>query len=615
MASDAETEMDDIEVTGTAAASRAYDAETIKTLSSLEHIRHRPGMYIGRMGDGSHPDDGVYVLIKEVIDNSVDEFIMGCARRIDISIRENLIKVRDYGRGIPLEKLVDCVSKINTGAKYNSDVFQFSVGLNGVGTKAVNALSEFFRATSVRDGKFKTAEFRNGVLEKEFGGATEERNGTTIEFIPDTTLFPKYVIKQEFVERRLWMYAYLNSGLSLYLNGNTRYYSKNGLCDLINAEIGGESLYNVVHFKDKTLEFSFTHTNDTTEKYYSFVNGQYTNDGGTHLSAFKEGLLRAVNEFSGKDYDARDLRDGIVGSIAIKIQDPVFESQTKNKLGNTDIKGWVVSTVKQAVEDYLHRNLEEAELLFEKIKRNQEVRKEIQAVRKKGKEFEKRMSMRNSKLKDCKYHFGDRSKFGDDTMIFLTEGDSAGGSLNQSRDANTQAVYALRGKVFNCFGEKIEKVYTVEELYYIMRTLDIEDSIENLRYNKVVIATDADVDGLHIRNLLLTFFLTYFESLVLTGHLYILETPLFRVRNKKVTYYCYSEEERDQRAKELGKAEITRFKGLGEISPKEFGQFIGKDIRLEQVTIDHTKGIHEMLKFYMGDNTPERWDFIVNNLV
>ncbi len=593
-----------------------YDASTIKTLSSLEHIRHRPGMYIGRMGDGSHPDDGVYVMIKEIIDNSIDEYIMGYGRRIDISIEGSAIRVRDYGRGIPLEKLVDCVSQINTGAKYNSDVFQFSVGLNGVGTKAVNALSERFTAMAVREGKFKKAVFEKGVLKEESDGTTEERNGTMIEFVPDATLFPKYVIKQEYVERRLWMYAYLNSGLSLYLNGQARYYSKNGLKDLINTEVTGESLYEIVHYKDKTLEFAFTHTADFGEKYYSFVNGQYTNDGGTHLSAFKEGLLRAVNEFSGKDYDGKDLRDGIVGTIAIKLQDPVFESQTKNKLGNTDIKGWIVGTVKQAVVDYLHRHLDEAELLLEKVRKNEEVRKEIQSVQKKTKEMSKRMSLRNSKLKDCKYHFGDRSKFGDNTMIFLTEGDSAGGSMVQSRDPNTQAVFSLKGKPFNCYGKKIETVYNVEELFYIMKTLDIEEDIDNLRYAKVVIATDADVDGLHIRNLLITFFLTYFEPLIQTGHLYILETPLFRVRNKKVTYYCYSEEERDQRAKELGKsAEITRFKGLGEISPGEFGQFIGENIRLEQVMIDHTKGINEMLKFYMGDNTPDRWEHIVNHLV
>ncbi len=592
-----------------------YDESKVKTLSSLEHIRQRPGMYVGRMGDGSHPDDAVYVMLKEVIDNSVDEYIMGYGKRIDISITGNELTVRDYGRGIPLGKLVECVSQINTGAKYNTDVFQFSVGLNGVGTKAVNALSERFAVQSIRNGKFKRAEFKNGVLCGEEDGATEERDGTFTQFVPDSKLFPKYAIKQEYVERRLWMYAFLNSGLSLYYN-NQRYYSKSGLMDLVNNEVGGESLYQIIHFKDKTLEFALCHTSDFGEKYYSFVNGQFTSDGGTHLSAFKEGVLRAVNEFSGKDFDAPDLRDGIVGSIAIKLQEPMFESQTKNKLGNTDIKGWIVGTVKQAVVDYLHRHLDEAELLLNKVKRNQDVRKEISAIQKKGREMSKRMSLRNSKLKDCKHHFGDRSKFADQTMIFLTEGDSAGGSLEQSRNPMFQAVFSLRGKPLNCFGMKLDSVYTNEEFYYIMHTLDIEEDIDNLRYAKVILATDADVDGLHIRNLLITFFLSYFEPLVLSGHLYILETPLFRVRNKKETHYCYSEEERDTVAKKLGKgAEITRFKGLGEISPKEFGQFIGDDIRLEKVTVEHSKGIGEMLKFYMGDNTPDRWIHIENNLV
>ena len=627
-------------------ATVAYNEDKIKTLSSLEHIRQRPGMYVGRMGDGSHHDDAIYVMLKEVVDNSIDEFIMGYGRRVDISIRDNEFIIRDYGRGIPLGKLVACVSQINTGAKYNSDVFQFSVGLNGVGTKAVNALSERFIAKSVRDGKYKLAEFTRGVLTREEDGSTEERNGTMISFIPDTKLFPKYQIKMEFVEHRLWMYAYLNSGLSLYLN-NQRYYSKNGLLDQVETRVQGENLYSTIHYKDKTLEFAFTHVADFGETYFSFVNGQYTNDGGTHESAFKEALLRAVNEYSGKDYDAKDFRGGIVGSIAIKLQDPVFESQTKNKLGSTDVKSWIVPTVKKALVDYLYRNTEEANLLLEKIKKNEDVRKEIQAVRKKGKEFEKKLSIRNSKLRDCKYHYGDKSGHGSETMIFLTEGDSAGGSMTQSRDPNTQAVFALKGKPFNCYGKKLDTVYTVEELFSIMRTLDIEEGIENLRYNKVVIATDADVDGLHIRNLLITFFLSYFEPLVQKGHLYILETPLFRVRPKgkkddrkatrtsakkksskdkadekpeekpnEKTYYCYSEEERDEKAAIIGKnAEITRFKGLGEISPNEFRQFIDENIRLEQVMIDQSKGIDEMLRFYMGDNTPERWEFIQNNLV
>ncbi len=627
--------MDDdkeLESGGNAETSRKYNEDTIKSLSSLEHIRQRPGMYIGRLGDGSHPDDGVYILIKEVIDNAVDEFIMGCGRRIDIGVDGNRLSIRDYGRGIPLKKLIDCVSQINTGGKFNSEAFQFSVGMNGVGTKAVNALSECFIATSIREGVFKRAEFHSGKLVREEDGETTERNGTKIEFIPDPQLFPKYQINPEFVERRLWMYAYLNSGLSLYLDGK-RYYSKNGLYDLIDSKLQGEGLYDIIYFKDKTLEFAFTHIADFGEKYFSFVNGQYTNDGGSHLSAFKEGLIRAINGYTGKDYKAEDFRDGLVGSIAIKIKDPVFESQTKNKLGNTDIKSWIVNTVKQAVEDYLHRHPEQANLMVEKIQKNMDVHKEIQAVKKKGRELEKRMSIRNSKLRDCKYHFGDRSKFGDKTMIFLTEGDSAGGSMTQSRDPNVQAVFALRGKPFNCFGEKLERIYQVEELFYIMKTLDIEEGIENLRYNKVVIASDADVDGLHIRNLLITFFLSYFSQLVETGHLYILETPLFRVRPKgkkdtlrkkkgeeekpsERTYYCYSEEERDEKARVIGKnAEVTRFKGLGEISPDEFRQFIDENIRLKQVTIDQTRNLHEMLNFYMGGNTPERWEHIRNHLV
>lgn len=593
-----------------------YDEASIQSLSALAHIRQRPGMYIGRLGDGSHPDDGIYVMLKEVIDNSIDEYIMGYGRRIDISISEHSFTVRDYGRGIPLGKLVECVSQINTGGKFNSDVFQFSVGMNGVGTKAVNALSETFTAQSFRDGKYRKAVFRAGTLQKDEKGESSERNGTMVTFTPDPSLFPRFSIRMEYVERRLWMYAFLNSGLSLYLN-NQRYYSRNGLQDLIGNEIEeGAGLYPIIRYKDATLEFAFTHTPDTGEKYYSFVNGQYTSDGGTHLSAFKGALTRAVNEHFGKDFDAKDLRDGIVGCIAIKLKEPMFESQTKNKLGNTDIKGWIESTVKTAVIDSLLKHPDDASLLLEKVQRNQEVRKEIQKVQKQGNTMAKRMSLRNSKLKDCKHHFGDRSKYADQTMIFLTEGDSAGGSLEQSRNPLYQAVFSLRGKPLNCFSKKLETIYTNEELFYIMRTLDIEEDIENLRYSKVIIATDADVDGLHIRNLLLTFFLQYFENLVMSGHLYILETPLFRVRNKKETFYCYSEEERDAVAARLGKsAEITRFKGLGEISPKEFGQFIGDDIRLEKVTLENTKGIQDMLKFFMGDNTPSRWEHIVENLV
>ncbi len=594
-----------------------YTDSDIITLQGLEHIRERPGMYIGRLGNGAHPDDGIYVLFKELVDNAVDEYVMGFGRRVDITVDETTFSVRDYGRGIPHGKLVDCVSNLNTGGKFSSDKYQFSVGMNGVGTKAVNALSTYFRVESYREGRCKTAEFQCGKMVKEDEYPTEERRGTKMTFTPDKKLFPDYRINREYVERRMWMYAYLNSGLSLYLN-NQRYYSRNGLHDLLKNEIETDSnLYEIIHFKTDKLEFAFCHAADTGEKYFSFVNGQYTNDGGTHLSAFKGGLLRAVNEHFNGEFDAPDLRDGIIGSIAIKLKNPVFESQTKNKLGNTEVKTWIETTVKECVIDYWLKNPAEAEKLLEKVKRNHELRKAYNKLKSGTKEMSRRMSVRNSKLNDCKCHFGDRSKLADETMIFLTEGDSAGGSLTQSRDAAYQAVFSLRGKPLNCYGKSLDQVYTNEELFYITKTLNIDEDVENLRYAKVIIASDADVDGLHIRNLLITFFLTYFEGLVMSGHLYILETPLFRVRNKKETHYCYSEKERDEVAAKLGKsAEITRFKGLGEISPSEFSQFIGRDtIRLEKVTIENTKGIAEMLRFYMGENTPERWEFIENNLV
>ena len=596
-----------------------YDESKIKTLSSLEHIRLRPGMYIGRMGDGSHPDDGIYILLKEVIDNGVDEYIMGFGKRIDIKVDGATVSVRDYGRGIPLGKLVDCVSQINTGAKYNTDVFQFSVGLNGVGTKAVNALSERFVVISHREGKYRKAEFARGVLVSEEEGDTTERDGTFVEFTPDSEMFPSFQFQIEYVERRLWMYAFLNSGLSIYLNGS-RYHSRNGLRDLISEEVGDDRMYDVIHYKDKTLEFAFCHTGNYGETYFSFVNGQHTNDGGTHLSAFREGILKAVNEFSGKSYNGNDVRDGIVGSIAVKLQDPIFESQTKNKLGNSDIRGWVVGAVKQAVEDYLHRHLDEAEALLSKVALNEKVRKDIQALKKQSREKAKKMSLKIPKLKDCKHHFGDGSKYSDETTIFLTEGQSAAGSMVSCRNVLTQAIFSLKGKPLNCHGENVEKVYKNEELYYIMQTLNIEDGLDGLRYNRVVLATDSDVDGLHIRNLLITFFLTFYEPLVLAGHLYILETPLFRVRNKKETIYAYDEAERAAAVEKLslpggGGVEITRFKGLGEISPDEFGPFIGDDIRLVSVTVDHMRNVPEMLEFYMGKNTPERKRHIMENLV
>lgn len=600
--------------------SNEYTEDKIKTLSSLEHIRLRPGMYIGRLGDGSHPDDGVYILLKEVVDNAIDEYIMGHGRRIDINIVGNLVSVRDYGRGIPLGKLVECVSIMNTGGKYNTDVFQFSVGLNGVGTKAVNALSERFIVKSIRDGKYKMAVFSRGVLLEENEGATSEKNGTCVEFTPDEEKFPKHHFHEEYIEKRMWRYAFLNGGLSIYFNGK-RYYSKNGLLDLIDAEVEDDKLYDIIHYKDNSLEFAICHTGNYGETHFSFVNGQYTNDGGTHLSAFREGILKGVNEYSGKSFNGNDVRDGIVGAIAIKLQEPVFESQTKNKLGNSDIRGGIVNTVRQAVADYLHRHTDQAEILLEKVALNEKTRKDIQAVKKQSREKAKKMNLKIPKLKDCKNHYGDKDRkgndIGDNTMIFLTEGQSAAGSMVSCRDVHTQAIFSLKGKPFNCFGRKIDNVYKNEELFYIMQTLDIEDNIENLRYNKVIIATDSDVDGLHIRNLLITFFLTFFEPLVLAGHLHILETPLFRVRNKKRTIYCYDAEERDDAVAELGgkSVEITRFKGLGEISPNEFGQFIGADMRIEPVTVEHMRDVPEMLRFYMGSNTPERREHIMRNLV
>ena len=596
----------------------AYDGSAIKTLSALEHIRLRPGMYIGRMGDGSHPDDGIYILIKEIIDNSIDEFIMGHGKRVELSIEGNEVTIRDYGRGIPLDKVVECVSVMNTGGKYNDDVFKFSIGLNGVGTKAVNALSEFFLVRAVRDGRFHEATFERGVLTGENEGECGEKNGTFVRFIPDPTLFPNYAFKLEYIEKRLWMYAYLNSGLALYFNGQ-RYLSANGLQDLLESETGEERLYNVIAYRSKTIEFALTHSDNYGETSFSFVNGQYTNDGGTHLSAFKEGVLKGINEFSGKNYKADEIRDGMIGAVAIKIKDPVFESQTKNKLGNTDVRGPIVAAVRDAIVDYLHKNKDVSEILLDKVARNEQMHRQIQEVKKKGRETQQKTRLRIPKLKDCKFHIGDKwprnlEKSG--TMIFLTAGDSAAGSLGVCRDVNCQAIFALRGKPMNCYGEKFDKIYSNEELTFLMQALGIEDDIENLRYDKVVIATDADVDGLHIRNLLITYFLCFFEQLVLSGHLYVLETPLFRVQKpKEKPVYCYSDAERDAAAAKLGKkAEITRFKGLGEISPKEFGQFIGEDIKLQPVTLENMRNVPELLGFFMGNNTPKRREYIMNNL-
>jgi len=591
-----------------------YDESKIKTLSSLEHIRLRTGMYIGRLGNGSDPDDGVYILLKEVIDNAVDEFIMGFGKKIDISLEDGRVQVRDYGRGIPLGKVVECVSVINTGAKYSDDVFQFSVGLNGVGTKAVNALSSHFKVASYREGKCAEAVFERGVLKTQKNNRTPgEPDGTFVEFLPDDQIFGNYAFSHEYVEQRLWNYACLNSGLKLFFNGQ-KFESRDGLLDLLRREVGEAVLYPPAHCRAKQLEFAFTHADSYGENYRSFVNGQYTSDGGTHQSAFREGLLKGVNEFFREDFDGVDVREGIVGVVAIKLKDPVFESQTKNKLGNTDIRGWVVGEVKSGVVDFLHKNPEAAQKLKAKIIHNEKLRKELNAVKKEAKEAARRIEIKIPNLRDCKYHLQD-PRHGEESTIFITEGQSAGGSIVSARDVATQAIFTLRGKPQNVFGRGKAEIYKNEELYDLMMALGIEESIENLRYNRVVLATDADVDGFHIRNLLMTFFLTYFEDLVIAGHLYILETPLFRVRNKKETRYCYSERERDLAVKQLASPEITRFKGLGEISPKEFGQFIGMTMRLVKVNVRSMATVPHTLEFYMGKNTPERRDYIMENLV
>lgn len=600
--------------TTTKSKTRQYDESTIKTLSSLEHIRLRTGMYIGRLGDGSNADDGIYILLKEVIDNSIDEYIMGHGDRVVVQIEDNNVKVRDYGRGIPLGKVIECVSVINTGAKYNDEVFQFSVGLNGVGTKAVNALSEHFRVVAFREGKYFEAIFSRGKLLKKRQGTPRkaEKNGTYVEFVPDPEIFGEYTYNFEFIEQRLWNYACLNSGLTLYLN-KQKFHSDKGLLDLLEGEIGNETLYQVGHYRGDRLEFAFTHTNTYGETYFSFVNGQYTSDGGTHLSAFREGLLKGVNEFYKKNYSGIDVREGIAGTISVKLQNPVFESQTKNKLGNSEIRSWIVGEVKSGVVDFLHKHKEAAKRLEQKIENNEKLRKELNAVKKEAREAAKKIALKIPKLKDCKFHLGE--KRGDESMIFITEGQSASGSIVSARNVYTQAVYSLRGKPQNVFGKNKTSLYKNEELFNLMMALGIDNDIEGLRYARIIIATDADHDGFHIRNLMLTFFLNYFEELVVAGRVFILETPLFRVRNKKETRYCYSVKERDEATSELSSPEVTRFKGLGEISPKEFGQFIGEDMRLVEVNVKSLKNIHETLDFYMGKNTPERRLFIMENLI
>lgn len=597
-------------------ARKAYDESSIQTLDALAHIRLRSGMYIGRLGDGSHPQDGIYVMLKEVVDNAIDEFIMGAGKRIELRRDGDAIEVRDYGRGIPLGKLLDCVSRINTGGKYNDDVFQFSVGLNGVGTKAVNALSSRFEVQSWREGKTRRAIFERGKLrDDETGKAGAERDGTWVRFTPDPELFGRFAWNEEYVAQRLRYYAFLNAGLTLEYGGE-RFHSAGGVADLLAHEMGTEeALYPIVHHAADRLEFAFTHTHAYGETYWSFVNGQHTHDGGTHQSAFREGLLKAVNEFAGKSFAGEDVRDGLVGAVAIKLQDPVFEAQTKTKLGSVEVRSWIVPAVKDRVVRWLHEHRDDAERLLEKVRQNERVRKELSAIKKDARERARKVAIRIPKLTDCRAHYDDpKARKREETTVFLTEGDSAGGVMIQTRDVETQAVFSLRGKPLNCHGLSRDAIYKNEELYNLMRALGIEDGIEGLRYARVVIATDADVDGMHIRNLLLTYFLRYFEELVLKGHLYILETPLFRVRNRKETRYCFSDAERERAEQELRGPEITRFKGLGEISPKEFGQFIGPRMRLAPVAVHGIGEIGRCLDFFMGKNTPERKAFIVENL-
>jgi DNA gyrase subunit B/topoisomerase-4 subunit B len=597
-----------------------YDESKIKTLSSLEHIRLRTGMYIGRIGDGSHYDDGCYILLKEVIDNAIDEFIMGAGKEVRITIQDHEVTVRDFGRGIPLGKVVDCVSQINTGAKYNDDVFQFSVGLNGVGTKAVNALSKEFLVRSFREGLFVEASFRQGKLKNEKKGKdANEPDGTLIRFVPDPEIFQEVQFKDEHVERRLRHYSYLNTGLRLVFNGKT-FQSRNGLLDLVMEDLqadGSEPIYPPLHFAEKSLEFCFTHTNSRYgETFYSFVNGQYTSDGGTHLSAFREGLLKAVNEYGHEKFDGDDVRESMVGAVAIRLKDPVFESQTKNKLGNTEIRTDLVNRVREELLHFFNRNKEIAERILAKVQDTRQLRKELQEVKKLARDRAKAITIRIPQLKDCKTHFNKAKGKGKGSMVFLTEGQSAAGSIVSCRDVETQAIFVLKGKPLNVWDLKRDIVYKNDEMYNLMRSLDIEDNLEGLRYDKVILATDADVDGLHIRNLLITYFFRFFEQLVHDGHLFVLETPLFRVRNKEQTIYCYSEAERDEAAKKLGhNPEVTRFKGLGEISPAEFKQFIGKDMRLSQVEYAPKADAAGILSFYMGKNTPERKDYIMENLV
>ncbi|HSR50720.1 MAG TPA: DNA topoisomerase IV subunit B [Acidobacteriota bacterium] len=602
-----------------------YTEEHIRSLDWREHIRTRPGMYIGRLGDGTQFDDGIYVLLKEVLDNSVDEFLMGAGKRIEIRVGDDSATVRDYGRGIPHGKVVECVAKINTGAKYDKGAFYRTVGLNGVGTKAVNALSASFVVESVRDGKLKRAEFNQGDLVKEYRPeSSSERQGTRIRFIPDPSVFKGFRFRPELVEERLWTYAYLNRGLKLDFNGKI-IESENGLRDLLGNEVKDGGLYPVIHVKDEEIEYALTHTENYGESYQSFVNGQYTSDGGTHQSAFREGVLKGVKEFFNKDLEASDVRGGVAGAVLVRIHEPVFESQTKTKLGSTTVtpegptvRSWVVEFVRSTLVNHLHKHPDKAKKLWAKIQRNEKERRDLAGIKKLAKERQKKANVHNKKLRDCKQHNNDpKSALGEHSQLFITEGDSASGSINKARNPEFQAVFSLKGKPLNCFGMSKKVVYQNEELNLLQHALGIEDDLEDLRYNYVIIATDADVDGMHIRLLLLTFFLQFFPELVRKGHVYVLQTPLFRVRNKKKTIYCYSEAEKADAVQELrGKPEITRFKGLGEISPQEFTLFLRQELRLDRVKLPQDMpSIKEHLRYYMGKNTPQRKEFIMENLV
>lgn len=599
-----------------------YSEDSIRSLDWKEHIRLRPGMYIGKLGDGSSVDDGIYILLKEIIDNSIDEYVMGNGRTIKIKVQDGAVTVRDYGRGIPLGKVIDCVSKPNTGAKYDSEVFKKSVGLNGIGTKAVNALSSYFKVQSVRDGQSKIAEFEQGNLTREEDlDEVKERSGTLVHFIPDSRIFSNYQYRPQYVEKMLWNYAYLNTGLTLNLNGQD-IRSENGLVDLLNNEISGEILYPIIHLKGEDIEVAITHGNAYGEEYYSFVNGQYTPQGGTHQAAFREALVKTIREFFKKDFDAADVRSSIISAISIKVMEPVFESQTKTKLGSNTIapdgitvRTFIVDFLKRELDNFLHRNPDVAQAILEKILTSERERKALAGIKKIARERAKKAALHNKKLRDCRVHYNSKHEDRLNSTLFITEGDSASGSITKAREVNTQAVFSLKGKPLNCYGLNKKIVYENEEFNLLQAALNIEEDVEDLRYNNIVIATDADVDGMHIRLLLITFFLQFFPEVVKLGHLFILQTPLFRVRNKKETIYCYDDKERSSAIEKLGKGcEITRFKGLGEISPDEFRQFIGKDIRLDPVILKKEVSIEQLLQFYMGKNTPDRQDFIIKNL-